>query len=128
MIRLIQGEIDPIENTGNGMGIAPIGHFVTIKPVNINEIDIYTEIDLKTGYIIDDIRKYIEEKIDIYIKETAKSWEEERVLTLRISHIESYLLEIPEIVDVRNTKINGLNENFVLDEYSIPIRRQIDVN
>ncbi|MDE6181898.1 MAG: baseplate J/gp47 family protein, partial [Eubacteriales bacterium] len=93
LINLIQEEIDPIENTGDGLGIAPIGHFVTIKPVNINEIDIYTELDLKAGYTIDDVRKYIEKKIDTYIKEIAKTWEEEEQLILRISHIESYLLE-----------------------------------
>ncbi|MDE6357640.1 MAG: baseplate J/gp47 family protein [Eubacteriales bacterium] len=128
LIRLIQEEIDPIEYTGNGTGIAPIGHFVTIRPVNINEIDIYTEIDLKVGYTIDDVQSYIEEKLDTYIKEIAKNWDKEEGLILRISHIESYLLEITGIVDIRNTKINGLNENFILDEYSIPIRRQIDVN
>ena len=128
LIDLVQQQIDPITDTGNGFGIAPIGHFVTIKPVNFAEIDIHTEVDLKEGYQIDDIKQYVEEQIDTYIKELAKMWENEAELILRISHIERYLLDILGIVDVRNTTINGISQNFVLNEYSIPIRRNIYVN
>lgn len=128
LIRIVQQEIDPIENTGEGLGIAPIGHFVTIKPVNITTINIHTEVDLKAGYGLDDVLGYIEEKIDLYIKEVAKTWQDETSLVLRISHIESYLLEIQGIIDVRNTTINGQSQNLILEDYSIPIRGNINVN
>lgn len=128
LIQLIQEEIDPINNKGEGIGIAPIGHFVTINSVNEIKINLSFKIDLKEGYEIEDIKDYIDEKVDTYIKELSKYWESEENLTVRISYIESYLLEITGIVDISNTKINEKAENLVLDKNSIPIRGDIIVN
>lgn len=127
LIEIIQTEIDPVEVSGEGFGIAPIGHFVNVIPVNIETINISAQIDLKPEYELDNIKIYIEQKIDKYIKEISKTWEEEEMIIIRISHIESYLLEITGIIDVKNTRLNGLSENFVLDKDSIPTRGIIDV-
>ncbi len=128
LIDLVQEEIDPIEYKGDGKGIAPIGHFVTIEPVKSVNVDIYTEVQLKDGYEIEDIRGYIEEAIENYINKLCKTWTEENNIIVRISHIESNILNVLGVEDTRNTKINGLNENLSLDEYSIPLRGEIDVN
>ncbi|WP_317368045.1 baseplate J/gp47 family protein [uncultured Tyzzerella sp.] len=127
LLDIVQEKIDPIQYTGEGMGIAPIGHFVTIEPVKPITINIETEIDLKPGYQIDDIKGYIEESIENYIQELCKTWEENNSIIIRISHIESNILNILGIEDIRNTKINENMENFILDEYSIPLRGDINV-
>ena len=127
LINIVQEKIDPIEHTGEGVGIAPIGHFVTIEPVKSVNINIETSIDLKQGYEIDDIKLYIEKAIEDYIEELCKTWEENTSIIVRISHIESAILNVLGVEDVKNTKINQSNENFVLDDYSIPSRGEINV-
>ncbi len=128
LLDTIQEKIDPITYTGEGLGIAPIGHFVTVKGVEPIEINIDTEIDFKIGYTIEDVREYIEEAIEKYIQALCKTWEESDYITIRISHIESNLLNILGIEDIRNTKINSKYENFVLYGDNIPLRGEINVN
>lgn len=127
LIELVQEKIDPLEEKGEGTGIAPIGHFVTIKPIDTKPIDISFNLDLKSGFRIEDIQIQITEKIDTYIKELAKTWEEEDGLILRISYIESKILEINGVVDIKNTTINGEQINLFVQENFIPIRGQINV-
>ncbi len=127
LLDIVQEKIDPIEYSGEGVGIAPIGHFVTIEPVKPIKINIDADIELKQGYEIDDIRLYIEESIENYIQELCKTWEDDNNITIRISHIESCILKILGIQDIRNTTINGKAENLTLDEYSIPLRGDINV-
>lgn len=127
LINLVQEKIDPVDNTGEGTGIAPIGHFVTVEPVKSIRINIETKIDLKLGYEIEDIKPYVEESIENYIQELCKTWQDENNIIIRISYIESHILQILGIEDVRNTTINGNAENFILDEYSIPLRGDINV-
>lgn len=127
LIRIVQREIDPISGTGEGLGIAPIGHFVTIEPVKGVEINIETQIDLKLGNVMEDLKSYIEKAVDKYIMDICKTWQENEHLIIRISHIESIILNINGIEDIRETKINGLQENFIINDYSIPVRGQINV-
>ena len=49
-------------------------------------------------------------------------------LIVRISQIESRLLNISGIIDIANTKINGLAENFTLGTYNIPTLGTIQAN
>lgn len=128
LIDLVQQKIDPLENTGSGEGIAPIGHFVTIEPVETKNIDISFQLDLKPNLQLEQIKSEIEEKIDNYIKNIAKNWQNEDGLIIRISHIESSILEIDGVIDIKNTEINGNQSNLFIPEEFIPIRRQINVS
>ena len=126
-MKIVQEKIDPVESSGEGVGIAPIGHFVTIEPVKTVEIDVDTEIDLKPTYQLEDIKPYMEEAIESYIQGLCKTWEDDNSITIRISHIESEILNILGVEDIKNTKINGKAENFILDKYSIPLRGALNV-
>ncbi|WP_250278895.1 baseplate J/gp47 family protein [[Clostridium] colinum] len=128
LLNIVQQKIDPLEHTGEGVGIAPIGHFVTVEPAKCIKINIDTEIELKSGYEVNDVKEYIEESISKYLEELCKTWEEGNNIVVRISHIESSILNIFGVEDVKNTKINNSNKNFILDEFSIPLRGEINVN
>lgn len=127
LIKIVQKKIDPPENSGEGIGIAPIGHFVTIKPVTSIVINVDADIDLKAGYNLEDIKPKIEKVIENYINELCKIWSEEDKIIVRISHIDSRIIGILGIQDIRNTKINNNAENFVLDKNTIPLRGEINV-
>ncbi len=55
LIDQVQTIIDPIQNSGTGLGIAPIGHVVTVAGVGVEDIDIVSEITLQDGYVWEDI-------------------------------------------------------------------------
>ena len=120
LIDAVQTAVDPVSNSGEGLGTAPIGHSVTVQGVSETVTAIETNITFQNGYVWLDVKPAIEETISVYYSELAKLWEDEEALVVRISQIEVRLLDLPGILDLQNTKINGIGQNFVLNEYAIP--------
>jgi uncharacterized phage protein gp47/JayE len=125
LISDIQTRIDPVQNRGNGAGIAPIGHIVTVEGVGVQTVDIETNISYNPGWIWDDLKDYVEKTIDEYFKELSKNWADNANLIVRISQLETRFLNVAGILDISNTKINGLEQNLVLDENCIPVRGDV---
>ncbi|MBZ0992624.1 phage tail protein, partial [Clostridioides difficile] len=92
LVNLVQEEIDPIGHQGQGLGLAPIGHKVTVTGVVSTTINISAEITYKNGYTWENIKSIAEEAIDDYLNELNMSWEDEENLIVRISQIETRLL------------------------------------
>jgi uncharacterized phage protein gp47/JayE len=125
LIDAVQTAIDPIQNQGKGVGLAPIGHVVTVEGVSATTININTNITYQEGWTWADIEPYVYEVIDDYFHELASSWENENNLIVRISQIETRILNIAGVVDIENTTINGQAQNFVLGTDSIPVRGEV---
>ena len=121
----IQTAIDPVSNQGEGVGIAPIGHVVTVVGVSTTTIDISTTITLKSTWTWEDVLPYVANVIDKYFLELAKTWENESALVVRISQIEARLLELEGVIDIEGTKINNVATNLTLNANNIPVRGEI---
>lgn len=122
LVSTVQATIDPVQNQGEGYGIAPIGHVVTVASVAETTINVASTITYQTGYSFDSIKSYIEAAIDAYFLELRKEWANESALVVRISQIEYRLLNVTGIVDVSGTTINSEAVNLVLDANNIPVR------
>lgn len=122
LIQQVQEKIDPTENTGKGYGIAPIGHKVTVEGVSALTVNIQTAVTYQSGWNYEASKSYIEKAIDDYFKELAKEWEAQKELVVRISQIETRLLNAPGILDIQKTKLNGQEANLILGEMQIPKR------
>lgn len=122
MIDTVQTIIDPIPNQGEGIGVAPIGHIVTVEGVNEEAVNIELQLTLQDDWSFEDLRSSIEKVIDAYFLELNQAWEDSSAIIVRTSQIESRLLEIAEIIDAQHTKINGLEENYMLGADSIAVR------
>lgn len=118
----VQTVVDPTQNAGEGLGIAPIDHVVTIAGVTETRIDIATVISYADGWNFTDCEPYIQETIDNYFIELSKQWPDSNNLIARISQIESRLLDLDGIVDIENTTLNGVAQNYVLGTNDIPRR------
>lgn len=125
LIDEVQTAIDPVVNQGQGLGFAPIGHVVTVTGVTATIVDITTTITYQDGWTWTDIEPYVNETIDIYLKELSSTWADETNLVVRISQIETRLLNLTGILDIGNTTINGLAQNLVLGNVSIPVRGDV---
>lgn len=120
LINEIQTKIDPIQNQGDGQGLAPIGHKVTVSPIGTETINIKSNITFKDGWNWESSKPYLIECITDYLKMLAETWERNDTLTVRISQIESHLLTVESVLDIKDTTINDVAENYVLNIDNIP--------
>lgn len=121
LIQTVQTTIDPEINAGEGYGLAPIGHVVTVKAADAVAITVKTNITFEVGYSWSNLQSSIEQAISDYLLELRKNWADMPYLTVRISQIETRLLAISGIVDIDSTKINGSAENLTLGQYDVPV-------
>lgn len=124
----IQTAVDPVENAGEGLGLAPIGHVVTVVGVLPEQVDIELNLTYAPGWNWAAVKSYVEAVIDEYFEELAKSWASSDHITVRISQIESRILAecSTMITDLSGTKINNVEANLVLGEDSIPVRGDVN--
>ena len=117
----IQTELDPVQNAGEGVGLAPIGHVVNVKSAESVTINVITDVTFDAGYSWLNSKDAIESAIKEYLLELRKKWSDSTNTVVRISQIETRILGVKGVLDVSNTKINGTMENLVLSKYQIPI-------
>jgi uncharacterized phage protein gp47/JayE len=125
LVYTVQTEIDPVQNQGQGLGIAPIGHIVTVVGCGEISVDIATNITFEANWDWEAVKPYVENTIDEYFKELSTEWADSENIIVRISHIETRLLALSGILDIANTTLNGASQNLVIDADNIPIRGAI---
>jgi len=59
--------------------------------------------------------------------ELRKTWESENSVVVRISQIEARILNIDNVIDVSNTKINNETSNIELSSNQIPVLGTLEV-
>lgn len=121
LIQTVQNTIDPPEQAGNGYGLAPIGHVVSVKGAVGVPIAVKAKITFDTGYSWSNLQNSIDAAIESYLLELRKSWADTSYLIVRVSQIETRLLGISGIIDIDDTQINGSTDNVTLGAYEIPI-------
>lgn len=125
LIDKVQSLIDPTQNGGEGKGIAPIGHVVTVRSVEAREIIIETQITYQNGWDWESAHGYIESTIDDYFRSLSEEWEDTNNIVVRISAVEQRILACPGVLDIQDTLLNGEARNLQLSEYEIPVRGDI---
>lgn len=125
LIDNVQTVIDPTQNHGAGVGIAPIGHTVTVSGCTSVTVNISAGITFAAGWDWTALQPYAEQAIDKYFRELASNWADCDNLIVRISQIENRLLNLDGVIDVENTTLNGKAQNLTITADSIPIRGDI---
>lgn len=120
----VQEILDPVPYHQKGVGVAPIGHYVTTEGVVNKEITVHVNITMKSGYTLDNIKNQISETITEYIGSVNKTWAETQIITIkrfvddgliiRKAKLESLLLDIIGVLDVTNLTLNGETKNLQL--------------
>lgn len=122
LVDQVQTAVDPLQNAGEGVGIAPIGHVVRVEGVQEETIDLSFALYYQRDWTWDDVSGYVMDAITEYFTELAESWaNQDEPLVVRISQIESRLLGITGILDIANTKINEEAANYTLELDHIPV-------
>lgn len=121
LIDSVQEQLDPVQNAGEGVGIAPIGHVVNVKAADGVTINITTNIVFEDGYSWDDLQTRINGTVSDYLLELRKDWAGSKNLVVRLSQIDTRILRVDGVVDVSGTHINGKPENLILGEFEVPV-------
>lgn len=127
LIASVQNAVDPIDHQGEGLGIAPIDHIVTVVGCGETSVNIQTKLSFQEGWNWVAVKPYVESAIDNYFKELSAMWEasDKNGLIVRISQIETRLLDVEGVLDVANTTLNGVAENLTIDSNNIPVRGSV---
>lgn len=128
LIETVQATLDPIGHQGEGYGVAPIGHVVTVEAAEGVAVNIDSEITYADGWSWEDCGSQICKIVDDFFAELSKEWDasNDTILIVRISQLESNILKCDGVLDVAGTTLNGSAANVHLDKYQIPIRGLIN--
>ena len=127
LIDLVQSTLDPTQNNGEGLGVAPIGHVVTVEGATTETINLAATVLLKSGVLWDNVKTDVETMLDAYYLDLAKSWESLDNVIVRVSQIESRMIEVAGILDVYDMSINGVAANYTTSANSVPVRGAFSV-
>lgn len=121
LITEVQRTFDPVEFGGEGYGLAPIGHMVSVRSADAKEVAVRTNLVFEEGFGWSNLQSTVENVIKDYLRELRKGWGDSAFLVVRISQMETRLLGIDGVVDIAGMTLNGLAENLTLGEYEVPV-------
>ncbi|MGG4449661.1 baseplate J/gp47 family protein [Brevibacillus porteri] len=128
LVSEVQTIVDPIVNQGKGLGLAPIGHKVTITGTTNVTINVATTLTLEEGTTVGQVKPVIESAIDNYLVSLRKVWSLTKEIIVREALIEAAILTVPGVIDVTNTTLNGAAANVTLTEEHIPVKGTVTLN
>jgi baseplate J-like protein len=134
-VQKVQSLIDPETNHGEGIGIAPIDHNVTVEGAKNAAVHIGLHLSFAAGTIYATYKQQIEETIDGYFAEVNKDWQATQHaeidnvsntgIIIRISQLESRILAISGIEDIQHTTLNDREENLMLGLDELAVRGEV---
>ena len=124
LIEKVQEQIDPAK--GNGDGVAPIGHEVTISAVSANIINLKATIVCDEGYTIEGLQSQIEKSVDNYFLSLRKKWVNDTAgIAVRKAGVENAIYNLEGVQDVQNVLLNDAAENISLQDTEVPVRGSV---
>ena len=122
LVNDVQEAVDPNQDQ-QGLGIAPIGHIVTVEGAAAKKIAVSATFTLESGVNPTDIQDSVNNVVDNYFKSLSVNWDKEDNLIARISQLEIRLLGVAGVLDITNTKMNNSSSNLSLQSNEIPVRQ-----
>ena len=126
LINTVQEIIDP---TGDqkGLGLAPVGHDVTVTTATEITINIEAALVFTPGIVWSILQTGIIGVVENYMLELRRGWARQENIIIHISHIIARILALDGVLNITNTTINGLAEDLTLGEYEIPVLGEIRI-
>lgn len=121
-----QGEIDQVKNAfdpdpeGEGNGLAPIGHTVTVVAPTGVEMNIKCDGTYETGYTFEDLLPNITEACNGYFLSLRKEWES-RILTISPGVLAYQIKSNVAHINTLACSINDHDSDFNIDDGEAPI-------
>jgi len=121
LVAAVQEVLDPLEESGVGRGLAPIGHRVTVTGVEGASIAVETTLTLQNGVNQDTVYAAAYAAVEAYLLMLRSGWDDGGSLTVRVSQVDTRLLDVDGVLDVSGTTLNEQARNLLLGEIQVPI-------
>lgn len=121
LLKKVQDVLDPEDKAGEGDGIAPIGHVVSVRSAQPVPIQVKATLTFDEGWSWDDLVIPITEAVNAYLLELRKGWASGIHTVVRVSQVESRILAVPGVADIAGTELNGKAANVTLGQYDVPV-------
>ena len=105
----IKEEIDPEESSGQGVGFAPIGHYVTITTPIKSNVKVQFHLDLEADVTISNVQEECKQKIEEYFNSVRHEFYQDKTLGIYRARIIDKILEIPEVLNVTDVLLNDVD-------------------
>lgn len=115
-LKNVKEQIDPEENSGEGFGIAPIGHYVTITTPIKNEISITLSVELEAEVTVSQIQEKIEAELNKYFESVRKEFGQDKTLAIYRARVIDSVLNVREVLNVKNVLLNNIDEDIILND------------
>lgn len=118
----IQEIIDPVDDPnyaqGHGVGIAPIGHIVTVTTPVEDVIDVAVSVQLDSNCPLNSVESLIKDKIDEYFLEERKNFGKNNYWNLHIyrSEIISRVLSVSGVRNVTSVLLNNVDADVIFTD------------
>jgi hypothetical protein len=121
-VATVQEAMDPEDSEGQrgvGLGIAPIGHKVTVVTPDEITIDVSATITLRTNYTKGQVEGLVSEALADYIQSLRASWADADDMNIYscdvfISRITSAIINVTGIANVTDVLLNGTAQDISL--------------
>ncbi|WP_294975219.1 baseplate J/gp47 family protein [uncultured Leuconostoc sp.] len=120
LIDQVKNAIDPNNSSGNGYGIAPVGHTVTVAAPTLRTINVGVMISTSSTVTVEDVRQKVEQAIAEYFNSVREKWgnvnANERIYTVNLyrSQIIIALLKVDGVTNATNVKFDGADKDITL--------------
>lgn len=125
VVKEVQNTVDPVVTSGEGDGIAPIGHRVKVVGAEEETVNINTEITFESGYAYEDIKEYINQAVEEYFLEVREKWEKNDNLVVRILQVERAIVDVTGVEDVAGTTLNRAAKNYTVGKNKLPVKGEL---
>lgn len=137
LLDYVKNEIDPSDYEGNGWGLAPIGHSVTISTPDEITVNIEFTIELANGILLAQAETAIQSAISAYLYSLRENWDiaisrDNYYCNVYRSQIVSAILSVTGVVNVTDLTINEMDADLVLAQtgitQEIPVLGDVTIN
>lgn len=122
LVQQIQTAACPTQ--GSGYGFAPIDHDVTVVSVDAVKVNVTAKLSYMSGYSWSSLKDTVTAKISEYLKSLAAVWadgDQSTKTTVYVAKLQAAVLDVPGVVDITDTQLNGATGNLILDWDQIPV-------
>ncbi|MCD8090006.1 MAG: baseplate J/gp47 family protein [Clostridiales bacterium] len=117
LVKEVKEALDPSDREGEGEGLSPIGHIVTVEAAASTVFNV--SFTLTADGTNENLQTEAEEALSEYADVLNEEWEDTETITVYISGIIARLVDVKGVTDVYNVKINGSEENLTLSDDSV---------
>lgn len=128
LVSKVQEIMDPVPHSQKGVGVAPIGHLVTVEGAKRKEINITAKLMVNKSVNLDDL---IEEYLELERSKFAKKGSESLYVEndIRLTKIMSIILNTEGVIDYEDIYFTDYPDEkiLVLEDNEIPYLGKIDI-